>query len=186
MLILDVFCQQNCYQCCSHRWVLTITEHRLHSIKASPDSEEAGDAQGAGRGHSWDNGPHLTKGIFWIIWHHARQEKLQERRRKGEKFEWEYFSPQFVACERDGALFSWRWISTYLSMSYSRKQAIVHFPAICYFCWRCTSRENSPNQNDRIFFHNWKGYRSISSQIILYKELNCNGDFGCTLCNQYF
>lgn len=45
-------------------------------------SKEAGDAGQCGRGHSQDNWPQITRGIFHTIWHHV-QHITWEKKKKG-------------------------------------------------------------------------------------------------------
>jgi len=87
-----VLMTQGCFSCC---WA-TLTQNRgLFCSSLCPVSEWAGGAQGVGRGHSRDSWPHLTKGIFHSMWHHAQHVKLgKEAGRGGGRWEWWHLASQ--------------------------------------------------------------------------------------------
>ena len=102
-------------ECFSYCWAVLTQSQGLCCFSHHPTSEEAGGAQEAGRGHSWDSWPQLTKGIFHTIWHHAQHIKLGKEEGRGGHLEWWRLSSQVtVMC--DGALLSRRWLNTCLPM----------------------------------------------------------------------
>jgi len=71
-------------QGCFSYWWAVLTQSQGHfCFSPHPTSEEAGSAQGAGRGHSQDSWPQLTQGIFPAVWHHAQHIKLGEEGGRG-------------------------------------------------------------------------------------------------------
>ena len=90
----------------------------LFCFSHHPTREEAGGAQGVGRGHSWDSWPQLTKGIFQTMWRHAQHIKLGEEEGRGGTFRVMVFvfpSNRYVWW----SLASWRWLNTCLPMGSS-------------------------------------------------------------------
>ena len=61
-----------CFRCC---WAVLTQSEGLFCFSPHPTSEQSGDAQEAGRGHSQDSWPQLTRGIFHTIWCHAHRRK---------------------------------------------------------------------------------------------------------------
>ena len=59
--------------CVSYCWAGLAQRQGLFCSSLCPTSEQAGGAQGVGRGHSQDSWPQLTQGIFQTIWCHAQQ-----------------------------------------------------------------------------------------------------------------
>jgi len=51
-------------RCFHYCWAVLTQSQGLFCFSHRPARELAGDAQEDGRGHSWDNWPQLTKGIF--------------------------------------------------------------------------------------------------------------------------
>ena len=74
-VLRTVLIAQGCFSYC---WAVLTQSQGLCCSSPHPASEEAGGAQGVGRGHSRDSWPQLTKGIFHTIWHHAQHIKLEE------------------------------------------------------------------------------------------------------------
>ena len=59
--------------CVSYCWAALAQRQGLFCSSLCPTSEQAGGAEGVGRGHSQDSWPQLTQGIFQTIWCHAQQ-----------------------------------------------------------------------------------------------------------------
>ena len=102
-----------------------------------PTSEQAGGAQEAGRGHSQDSWPQLTKGMSHTIGHHAQHIKLGEEEVGGWTFG--VCPPKYtIMC--DGAQHSWGWLITCLPMGSS--EWIPCFAVLVYRQPLCTQSEN--------------------------------------------
>ena len=114
-VLKTVFMIQGCFSYC---WAALTQSQGLFCFSHHPTSEEAGGAQEAGRGHSRDSWPQLTKGIFHTISHHAQHRKLGEGGGRAERLERWRFSSQ-VTVRHDGALLAWRWLNTCLPMGSS-------------------------------------------------------------------
>ena len=102
-------------RCFSYCWAVLTQSEGLFCFSPYSTSEEAGGGQEAGRGHSQDSWPQLTKGIFQTIGCHAQHIKLGAEVGRGGCSEW-WRLPSQVTVRRDGALLSWRWLNTCLPM----------------------------------------------------------------------
>jgi len=64
----------------------TCTEPRSFPLSAHPTSKQTGGAGAAGRGHSQDSWPQLTKGMFCTVWRRAQRVKLGDEGGRGGTF----------------------------------------------------------------------------------------------------
>ena len=111
-VLRTVLITQGCFCYC---WAVLTQSQGLFCSSHHPTSEWAGGAQGVGRGHSRDSWPQLTKGISHTIWRHAQHIKLgEEEGRRAHLERWRLSSQ--VTVTRDGALLSWRWLNSCLTM----------------------------------------------------------------------
>ena len=74
-VLKTVLITQGCFRYC---WAVLTQSQGLFCFSPHPTSEQAGGAQEAGRGHSRDSWPQLTKGIVHTIGCHAQLIKLGE------------------------------------------------------------------------------------------------------------
>lgn len=59
--------------CLGYYWAALAQSQDIFCFSAHLSSKQAGGAQGAGRGHSWDTWAQLTMEIFHTVWYHPQQ-----------------------------------------------------------------------------------------------------------------
>ena len=111
-VLQTVLTTQGCFLYC---WAVLTQTHGLLCLSPHPTGKQAEAAQEAGRGHSQDSRPQLTKGISYTIQHHPQRIKWREEEGMGGCSERWDLSTQ-LAITHHGALLSWRWLNTHLRM----------------------------------------------------------------------
>ena len=99
-VLKTVLIPQGCFRYC---WAVLTQSQGLCCLSRHPTSEEAGGAQGVGRGPGQDSWPQLTKGIFHTVWCHTRYKTGEACQEAGSllgnrvSIRFWFFSPQVVS-----------------------------------------------------------------------------------------